>query len=94
MERTVTGQRHHEDDDDLDDRELPDESDMDDDDGGDSVDTEPCPFCGKPIYEQAQVCPHCGNYICIEDVRSSRKPLWFIIGAIVAIAVVVLVWVL
>jgi hypothetical protein len=46
--------------DDLDDRELPDESDMDPDGDEDGPDTEPCPTCKRLVYAEDQYCPHCG----------------------------------
>lgn len=74
-----------------DDRELPDEADMDQDD--DIGDTRPCPYCGKPISELAEVCPHCRSYISLEDAPS-RKPLWIIIGVVVCLVIILLVWAL
>ena len=65
----------------LDDSELPDDSDMDD---SDSTDTEPCPVCGKQIYEQAQVCPQCGNLVSLGHKRY-RKPLWIVVGVILCL---------
>jgi len=84
----------HEDDeadeDDLDDRESPDPADVDD---SDSVDLDTCPYCGRPVYEQAEVCPHCNNFISREDSLPSRKPLWIIAGVIVTLVVIVVCWV-
>ncbi len=72
------------------DREVPDEADMDQ---TDQPATEPCPYCGKPVSELAEVCPHCRSYISQEDA-ASRKPLWLIIGVVVCLVIVVLCWVL
>ena len=72
-----------------DDPEEPDESEMD---FGDSADLRPCPFCKKAIDEQADVCPHCGNYISDEKVKD-RKPMWFVIAAIAIIAAILVRWV-
>jgi predicted nucleic acid-binding Zn ribbon protein len=80
------------DDDILDDTELPDESDLDD---TDEDETQPCLFCGQPVYEQADVCPHCGNFISFEDsspTAQRRYPLWILIGLLLALAVMVLGW--
>jgi len=63
----------------------------DDDDESDD-DTEPCPYCGKPIYDGSERCPHCENYITEEDVPS-HKPMWVIIGAVLALGVAAM-WVL
>ncbi len=78
-------------DDDLeDDPENPDESDMDPTDSVDN--TDPCPYCGRPLYERAEACPHCGNYISQEDSRS-HNPLWLILGVIFCVAMILWVWV-
>jgi predicted nucleic acid-binding Zn ribbon protein len=75
------------DEDELADSEWPDEADQD------SADVEPCPYCRKPVYTDAEVCPHCGSYISHEDAPR-RKPMWLVIGVIVCILLIVLVWVL
>jgi predicted nucleic acid-binding Zn ribbon protein len=78
-------------DDDLDDRELPDGSDQDDDEDG-SVDTVKCPSCGRQVYEGAQRCPYCGEYISREDPRRpAPPPLWFVVGVIILI-IALFVW--
>ena len=70
--------------------EAPDESDADDDDESEIV---PCPYCGRPISEMAELCPYCKSYISRED-SPSRKPIWMIIGVAACLVVVVLVWIL
>lgn len=66
------------------DRDLPDESDMDstDEEGLDA-----CPFCRKMIFEDAERCPHCGQYLSDQD-RLSRGPsmwvVWVIVGLLIA----------
>ena len=50
--------------DELDDRELPDESDMDEDEDDPTV---PCPKCRKPIHEDSEICHHCGQYIVVQQ---------------------------
>jgi hypothetical protein len=91
-----------EDDDDRDesgqwmDREMPDAADVDAPGDSADVDTEPCPFCRKPVYERAEVCPHCGNFLSREDAiaprREGRQPLWVIIAAIACLAAILFVW--
>jgi predicted nucleic acid-binding Zn ribbon protein len=46
------------------------------------------------VYEGADVCPACGNYLSREDAprRARRYPLWVIIGAIICLAIVLLMW--
>jgi predicted nucleic acid-binding Zn ribbon protein len=72
-----------------DDPDEPDESEMD---FGDSADLRPCPSCRKPIYDEAEVCPHCGNYVG-EEKAKHRKPLWFVLAAIIIIATILLRWI-
>jgi len=89
--------RHDEDDDEADeddeggssglrDSEGPDASDVDD---GDDDETVPCPYCRKPVYEQAELCPHCGSFISSEDAPR-RHPWWIWAGVAVCLIVVVL----
>ena len=72
-------------------RAADDEDDWDEpDDDGD--DTQPCPYCRKEIHEDAERCPHCGNYISAEDAPPSQ-PVWVIVGAVVCLALVALwIW--
>jgi RNA polymerase subunit RPABC4/transcription elongation factor Spt4 len=76
-----------------DDEELDDSEGADDVEDPGSADTELCPYCHRPIYDQAEICPHCGNYISSEDAPS-RKSLWIVIGVVIALAVILLYWVL
>jgi hypothetical protein len=72
--------------------EDPLESDQDPDEAEDSEETVPCPFCRKPIHENADVCPRCGNYVGGKDA-SRRLPLLVWIGVALA-GLCVLTWVL
>ena len=74
---------------DLADREAPDPADTDGDDGADA-DVMPCPFCGRDMYDGADVCPHCGNFVSAGDAPR-RLPLWFAAGA-AACLLILLVW--
>ena len=65
--------------------ESPDASDVDE---GEQV---RCPSCGAWVYEDAGICPKCGNYFTEEDV-AGRTPVWIVVGVIVCLAVVVLMW--
>lgn len=73
-------------DDDLDDREFPDPDEDDDED--DSNATIPCPYCRRPIYEDAVRCPYCEQYLSKEEtfMHHLRKPIWIIVGTIMALA--------
>jgi predicted nucleic acid-binding Zn ribbon protein len=68
-------------DDDLDETEGPDEFDRGSDDGP-SV-TIPCPNCGQDVYEDAERCPHCAEYITA--AASPGRPTWLIIAAVLAL---------
>ena len=74
-----------------DDDERGDDPDADDVHDGDSIDTVPCPYCHKPVYEQAEICPHCRNYISNEEVPD-RMPRWIIIVTVVLLATILLTW--
>jgi predicted nucleic acid-binding Zn ribbon protein len=82
----------YEDDDetDLDESELPDPSDMDTDDDEPEV-GDPCPFCKKPIYEDADRCPYCGNFIASQSPTRSNST-WIIVCVIVCLIAVLIVW--
>ena len=47
-----------------------------DDDEFDEV--RPCPLCAEPIYEDADSCPYCGEFI-VDTTTSflSGRPIWF-----------------
>ena len=75
-------------DDDSDDRDLPQSSDIDPHDDDASVDTVPCPGCGRPVYEHADLCPHCGQFILSD--RKSRRPLWILVGTGACIILILL----
>ena len=54
--------------------------------------TMPCPYCGKDIYDDAERCPNCENYISREDAPSRPSP-WIIVGVVLRLAAVAY-WVL
>jgi hypothetical protein len=59
----------------------------------DDDDTVPCPHCNTPVYEGAEQCPHCGNYLSEEDKPREIKPLWIIVGGLLCLAIVALwIW--
>ncbi len=63
-------------------------TDAEDDQEGDEDTTIPCPYCRRPIYEDSQRCPHCGNYISEEDAPAARKPWWIVVGVLLVLYVV------
>lgn len=66
-----------------------DEDEFDDDYLPDGVyhDDEPvmvsCPYCRESVYEEAQYCPRCENYISAEG-PPDRKPTWIWVCLILA----------
>lgn len=57
------------------DDEYPDEDESSDD----ATDTVLCPHCGAEVYEDAEYCPVCDNYITPGDTAFSHRPLWWIL---------------
>jgi uncharacterized paraquat-inducible protein A len=88
------------DDDDRDWSAHPYDEDQDDDfadegfDGDDEDDDEtvPCPHCRRPVYEDAERCPQCGNYLSREDAPHEAKPTWIVVTVIVVLAAILLTW--
>src|SRR2546421_8682091 len=74
---------------DVEDREAPEVADVDD---GDDPETVPCPYCRRPIWEEAELCPHCKNYLSRED--APRRYPWWLIAGVAACLAIVLLWVL
>jgi predicted RNA-binding Zn-ribbon protein involved in translation (DUF1610 family) len=68
-----------------DDWEMP-ERDEDDDE---ELDLLPCPSCGEPIYEEAEACPYCGEYVTHSTSVLASKPLWFVVLAILGIVAII-----
>jgi len=64
-------------DDDSDDFEEDSEEDFEDED--DSSETIPCPQCGAEIYEDAEACPHCGDYMH-HGYRPGYGAAWWTFG--------------
>ena len=63
--------------------EMPDPSDTDGPADGDEA-VDPCPFCGRAVYEFADQCPGCRNFLGGSDDPTvvpgpvwRRRPLWF-----------------
>ena len=59
---------------------------MSDEFDGEGEDTIPCPYCAVEIYEDAEVCPHCGSYI-MEENRPSC-PAWVLWTALILLALI------
>ena len=76
---------------DVEDREAPDPSDMDDEDADES-DTVPCPYCRRPVWDGAELCPHCQSYLSDED--PPRRKSWYLAFGVVVCLALVLLWAL
>ena len=68
--------------------EYPDEADVQQ---SDSVETVPCPYCGRLIDEQAERCHRCGSYISREDAPH-RYRWWIVMTVVVVILVMLFQW--
>jgi hypothetical protein len=63
--------------------------DLEGDSADDDESTSPCPYCNRPIHEDAERCPYCEQYISEEDLpTAARKPWWIIIGTLLCLYVV------
>jgi uncharacterized paraquat-inducible protein A len=64
------------------------EADDEDDD-----ETVPCPQCQEPVHEQAERCPHCGEYLSEEDAPPQYKPWWIYVGVAICLLIMFL-WIM
>jgi hypothetical protein len=71
------------------------ESDFDGDDWPGEDDEETlvvsCPSCGADVYEDAEQCPVCGDYIVHAAGVWSGKPVWWILLGLVGVVAVIVV---
>lgn len=65
---------------------LEDDDDPEFDDDDDDDLTVSCPHCGEPVFEDAEQCPSCGNYLSKEDKPWSR-PVWLVVGVVICLAI-------
>ena len=68
-------------------RDFDDEDLDDDEDRCDDETTMPCPHCRETVYDDAELCPHCGRYLSREDAPR-RKPWWVLAGVVACLAMV------
>ena len=71
--------------------EDPDPSDTDA--GTEYAEQVPCPHCRKLIYEQAEQCPACGQYISDEETPE-KKANWIFITVVLLVLAIVLFWIM
>lgn len=63
------------------DDDSPDEEWVEDD-GDEEGEILSCPSCGGSVHEDAQQCPHCGDWITPVDTRGAWKH-WIWIAAVI-----------
>ncbi|QDU63745.1 hypothetical protein Pan216_46260 [Planctomycetes bacterium Pan216] len=77
----------------FEDREYPEPDNEDDDDL--ITQTVTCPSCGREVYEDAEQCPICGDYITPGSSSVfAGKPIWFVVIAILGIIAFILTFAL
>jgi uncharacterized paraquat-inducible protein A len=57
-----------------------------------SDETRACPECSAEVYDEASVCPRCGHIFEGDPEGASRKPMWAVIGVILALLAFLLVY--
>ena len=69
------------------------EEDPDDDWPEDDGESEvvACPNCGADVYEEAEQCPSCGEYIVHGSSLWDGKPLWWVLLGIAGVIAVIVV---
>ena len=72
----------------LEDWEDPDEpSDPEDDE----ADTLVCPACGSEVYEDAEQCPYCREYLTSPSTSVlADRPWWFVLLALLGMVAVII----
>lgn len=73
---------------------MSDDDDWPDDDPDES-DVVTCPNCGADVYEDAEQCPACGEWITSSTHPLSGRPWWFtalgVVGILATIATLALI---
>ena len=70
-----------------------DEEDDEDEDEDEETAVLACPSCGGEVYEDAERCPLCGDYIVRRLRAWEGRPTWWIVIGLVGIVAVIL-WLL
>ena len=73
---------------------MDDDEEFDDDfpdSEDDTLDLIVCPACGEEIYEEAEQCPYCGEYVVGDNRVLASKPLWYAALALAGVVAVVVV---
>ena len=74
---------------DPEDNDAPQECDLDWDEENDY--TVDCPYCRRPIHEEAIRCPHCGQFVIHDSPAARRSQGWFWPFMVVLLVLVILV---
>jgi hypothetical protein len=74
-------------DDEDDDWEDPEPDEGDDE----SAELRDCPACGKAIYEEAEQCPYCGEYVTHSTSPLAGRSWWFVVLGVLGIIATILV---
>lgn len=65
------------------------EEDEPDEGNDDLSELVPCSACGEEMYEDAEHCPHCGEYVVHSASALAGRPMWFcLLGALGIVATV------
>lgn len=65
-----------------------DDFEPDDDEADDEADCT-CPNCGASVYEDAERCPHCGDYITpVSTSRFGAGSRWIVIVAVLMVVLI------
>lgn len=52
-----------------------------------------CAACGEKVYEDAEQCPHCGEYVVHSTSAFADRPLWFcLLGVLGVVATIICLW--
>lgn len=57
----------------------------------DDTPTVACSNCGADVYEEADSCPACGEFLIGDSAPLQSKPMWYVALGLVGIVAVVLV---
>ncbi len=79
---------------DGDDPDAPQERDVDPDERDDDTPTVPCPSCREPVYEFADRCPSCGEWIVPTGGDASRRNPAFVVFVVLIVVALLFLWVL
>ena len=66
--------------------EGPSDEDLEQFGGQTASTTMPCPECGAEIYDDAERCPVCGQYVTHRTSEWSPRPLWWVVLAVAGVA--------